>query len=62
MTDKKHVERKAADQAGKRANEAASRISDGSALTDDEMNAASGGAGHCATGKHFDEVKITARK
>jgi hypothetical protein len=61
MTDKEHIARKPLNQAKQRTKAASSKMS-GNELTSDELDAASGGAGHCATGKHLTEATITVRK
>lgn len=62
MANEKHIERKPADRTGKSASVSPSEISATGELTDSDMDAVNGGAGHCATGKHFAEATITHRK
>jgi hypothetical protein len=61
MTDKEHIAGKPANQAKKPTSATSSKIS-GTELTGDELDAASGGTGHCATGKHLAEGRIIVRK
>jgi hypothetical protein len=60
MASKKNFDRNP--RASENINATPAKTGEAAELTESDMDAVSGGTGHCATGKHFAEVKITARK